>query len=293
MKQISKWQRLAIFLSVLWQIVAVIIAADSKGGVAAYFFFGIAPVVLTWGIWWVYAGFDPKCGLRCKTICANIKESLEPKFVFKVVIGIIIFSIAYASYSSWIEQQKIEAERQANQKQQLEVRKKEVELRIAEERRKQEEIERQNQINLWFEKGQKYYSAKKYTEAIAALSRVIDYDANLEKAYNLRGQAYLVIRDYSHGIADFTKLIELNPQSSWPYLYRAFAWQQSGNALDGLRDYNKAIELNPSFGDAYYYRAQVYASLKNGQQTELDLQSAARLGNENAQKVLRQYNITW
>ena len=52
-------------------------------------------------------------------------------------------------------------------------------------------------------------------------------------------------------------------------------------------DCDKAIQLDPENSDAYLYRAQAYGKLGMKNQFYKNLKSAASLGNEKAQSVLK------
>ena len=63
-----------------------------------------------------------------------------------------------------------------------------------------------------------------------------------------------------------------------------------------IQDFGKVISLNEKFAPAFYERAMAYAYLKDdankGKVIE-DFKSAARLGHNTAQDVLKSLNVEW
>lgn len=49
-------RRLAIFLSVLWLLLASILGLDTHHWLGTFLAFGILPLTLVWGGWWVITG---------------------------------------------------------------------------------------------------------------------------------------------------------------------------------------------------------------------------------------------
>jgi tetratricopeptide (TPR) repeat protein len=132
-----------------------------------------------------------------------------------------------------------------------------------------------------------------YRQAIEDYTKAIELNPKYAEAYNNRGLAYGRLGDYRQAIEDYTKAIELRPKYAEAYNNRAVAYGSLGNHRQAIEDCNKAIEFNPKYGMAYKNRASAYASLGNDGQAIEDLKTAARLGYENAQKLLRSQGIDW
>ena len=67
--------------------------------------------------------------------------------------------------------------------------------------------------NEHFGLGIKLYNEKKYTEAIAEYSKVIEIDPKDSEAYYNRGVAYAKLGKYDLALADFEKTLELDPNN--------------------------------------------------------------------------------
>ena len=50
-------KRLAIFLSILWLVAALMFGIGIKGSLIV-FVLGVSPLLLIWGVWWVIQGFN-------------------------------------------------------------------------------------------------------------------------------------------------------------------------------------------------------------------------------------------
>jgi len=60
-----------------------------------------------------------------------------------------------------------------------------------------------------------------------------------------------------------------------------------------IKDFNKAVELNPQDAKAYGGRGGCYGSIGNYKQAIMDIKTAAKLGDENAQEFLGRKGIKW
>jgi MFS family permease len=58
--RLTGWQRMAILLSILWLAFLALYLKPWNNGWYIYFYAGIAPVILYWGIFWIYLGFKKK-----------------------------------------------------------------------------------------------------------------------------------------------------------------------------------------------------------------------------------------
>lgn len=55
--KLNGWQRLAIFVSFLWLVFFVLYLRPWNNGWRVFFYAGVIPVVLYWGIFWIFLGF--------------------------------------------------------------------------------------------------------------------------------------------------------------------------------------------------------------------------------------------
>ena len=60
-----------------------------------------------------------------------------------------------------------------------------------------------------------------------------------------------------------------------------------------IEDFDQAIKLDPKFAEAYWDRGKTYNELGNRQQALEDWKAAAKLGNEQAQDILKSKEIKW
>jgi len=68
---------------------------------------------------------------------------------------------------------------------------------------------------------------------------------------------------------------------------------RSGDLQGALDAHTKAIEMNPRYKEAYSMRALIYVNLGDSRKATENFKSAARLGDERAQKLLKMKNINW
>jgi tetratricopeptide (TPR) repeat protein len=114
--------------------------------------------------------------------------------------------------------------------------------------------------------GQRYFTQKKWEEALAAFNAAIAQDPTYADAYSNRAALYHRQGLYDRAIADATTALTFNPRSGVAYLNRGLAYTATGQAAQALADYTQAIEVGPHSlvrNHAYTSRAALYA--KQGQ----------------------------
>lgn len=155
--------------------------------------------------------------------------------------------------------------------------------------------------------GQDYWRGEKFrlgtgtTQAVLALTRIIDKHPNLDSAYYFRGAEKADLGDVRGAIVDLDKAIELNPKFCEAYYYRGRYKIGLKNYQDAIADLDRAIELHPNdFPKAYYYRGLAKISLsetKNWLSKLItdektsgceDLSKAGQLGYDYAYKVIKE-----
>jgi len=124
-------------------------------------------------------------------------------------------------------------------------------------------------------------------QAIADYSQAIRIKPNLVEAYNNRGNAYGESGDCTLALMDFNAALEINPSFAEAFMNRGNAYNCLGNYQQAIEDYGRAIEKKPDYAASYYNRAVAYSKIGNGKLAILDLKTAAGLGDERANNVLK------
>ena len=97
------------------------------------------------------------------------------------------------------------------------------------------------------ELGRKYLSETNYTEAIAAFTEAIRLNPNDIEAYIGRAQAYTALKKYDEANADYTAVIEMTEeqpcQQASAYVGRAGVGEETGRLADAESDYTAALAL--------------------------------------------------
>ncbi len=116
---------------------------------------------------------------------------------------------------------------------------------------------------------------------------------DLSSSYSGRGLLYITLKKYDEAIIDYTKAIEIDPRNKVAYIGRALAYKTLGEYHKAIEDCDRAIFVNPQFEYAYYVRSALNAAIGNKEKSMQDLKSAAKFGNEKAQKMLKALGIDW
>ena len=175
-----------------------------------------------------------------------------------------------------------------------------------------------------------HYSNHNYHWAINAATEAIELDSEDALAYLTRGVSHLKLKNNQQALKDFSKAIKINPRdkNGFYYLcntyYLIHNYQQAikdcskciqqnpsdllkaevqsilggshymlGNYQQSIINFNMAIELNPAIPEYYRRRGFAYKRLDNLQQYIMNLKTAAKLGDNIAQDILRDAGINW
>ncbi len=137
-----------------------------------------------------------------------------------------------------------------------------------------------------YNRGDVHYFNGEYDQAFSELSKAIEKDPALVRAYVTRGQAYNDKNEFDLAIADFTKIIELKPAYPHAYCYRGMAYGNKGQYDLAIADYSKAIEIDPMVADAYSGRARTYYYKGEYDKAWKDVYKAQALGQKVDSKLL-------
>jgi tetratricopeptide (TPR) repeat protein len=137
-----------------------------------------------------------------------------------------------------------------------------------------------------YNRGEAHYFDAQYDQAFSELTKAIEKDPALARAYVTRGMAYNDKNEFDLAIADFTKIIELKPTDAHAYCYRGMAYGNKGQYDLALADYNKAIEIDPTIADAYVGRARAYYHKGEYDMAWKDVYKAQALGKQVDSKLL-------
>ncbi len=155
------------------------------------------------------------------------------------------------------------------------------------------EINPKFHVRAYYNRGHAYTILGNYQQAIADYDKAIEIYPEYDEAYFNRGCVYAILGNNKQAIDDYDKAIEINPNKADPYVNRGNAYARLDNYQQAIGDYNKAIETNPQYGEAYFIRGHAYWQLGNKQQAMDDLKAAARLGQKDAQGLLKSQGIRW
>ncbi|MDA0782514.1 MAG: rhomboid family intramembrane serine protease [Proteobacteria bacterium] len=131
-------------------------------------------------------------------------------------------------------------------------------------------------------RGDEYFRARDYGNAIKAYSKAIEEKPNDAVSYNHRGLLYKVMEKYEEALADLNKAIELDSKYVRAYNNRGVIHRRMDNFDKAIADYDKAAELNPFDGRSYSNRGVLYGQLGDMQLEFASLQDGLTLAPENA-----------
>jgi tetratricopeptide (TPR) repeat protein len=159
----------------------------------------------------------------------------------------------------------------------------------------------------YFGRGSIYMIEKDYSRAIDDFNRAIEYGFKSSFAYAMRSGVYLAQQNYEQAISDSNKAIERDINNPIAYGGRGIAYFRSGKYQQALDDFNMTIEkiklkqipggLSESYAKilagAYAWRGDTFSKLGDNEKSITEYKTAAQLGHQNAQNLLRKKGIDW
>ena len=140
-----------------------------------------------------------------------------------------------------------------------------------------------------FEEGAYLLARQEFEKALEYLSRAIEAEPKMAKAYQARAAIYLRLERLDEAESDLQKALELEPQN--PRLYfrlgqvfcrRSQLGEKKKNLEKALELFNKAIDLEPLYAAAFMARSQVYRDMGEEELADLDLDKAVAVQRETA-----------
>lgn len=108
-----------------------------------------------------------------------------------------------------------------------------------------------------------------------------------------KGCQAMIAKNWDEALTAFDHVIKLNPQNMEAHFFRGNIYDELGNYEKAIADYNKVIKLNPVHIDAYLRRGFAYNNLGKSKKALDNIKMAAKLGDNTAQKFLRERGMTW
>jgi tetratricopeptide (TPR) repeat protein len=124
----------------------------------------------------------------------------------------------------------------------------------------------------YLEEGAHELQRGQFIRAIRLFSEAMRRGAGIE-AHRLRGQAYYGAGKYAEAVADLTRVLQSGPSGAEEYVMRGDAFNAQHQHLAALADYDAAIQRDPLWIDAYRGRGTVYMTLERYDLAIRDFQS--------------------
>ena len=90
-----------------------------------------------------------------------------------------------------------------------------------------------------------------YSKAVTTLTRALEQNPNLAKAYLYRGIAYMELGQMDAAFRDLEQALRLAPDEPLGYYSRARAWRKLGELARAEADFTRALELDPTNSEAW------------------------------------------
>jgi tetratricopeptide (TPR) repeat protein len=142
-------------------------------------------------------------------------------------------------------------------------------------------------------KGDEFYGAKNYAEAIKFFTQAIALEPNFAKGYWYRGDANRELKSLDEALNDYTIAIDLEPKNAKFRKLRGDTYYSLKQYAQAEKDYGKGIELDPKNATLWLYRGDCYALLKQNDKACTDYKKAQELGSRNAKSQAAKITCSW
>lgn len=142
-------------------------------------------------------------------------------------------------------------------------------------------------------KGDSFYAAKNYTEAIKFFTQAIALEPNLAKGYWYRGDANRELDQFQEAINDYSVAIDLDPKNAKFRKLRGDSYYSLKQFAQAEKDYTKGLEIDPKNATLWLYRGDCSAQLKAKDKACADYKIAQELGSRNAKAQAQKIGCDW
>lgn len=142
-------------------------------------------------------------------------------------------------------------------------------------------------------KGDEFYSARKYKEAISMFTLAIGLEPQNPKGYYFRGDANRELKLYEASIEDYTNAVDLEPANAKFRRLRGDSFYDIKNYTRAEADYTKSLDLDPTSATTWLYRGDTYEMLKQNEKACRDYRKAAELGSRNGKPRAVKLGCEW
>ncbi|MCD4786216.1 MAG: tetratricopeptide repeat protein [Candidatus Eremiobacteraeota bacterium] len=119
----------------------------------------------------------------------------------------------------------------------------------------------QSSANVSYKAGLKFFSHKKYREAIPHFDSAIETNGSFVKAYVFRGLSYYMLEDHNKAINDLNKALQLDPENVTALYGRGMAYLFTGKSQKAITDFSMVLKKQPENSKSYVNRAICYYRL--------------------------------
>lgn len=126
-----------------------------------------------------------------------------------------------------------------------------------------------------------FEETKEYDKAIAAWSKILEFESTNPGARFMRARLYALVGAHDKAMADASELIRQHPNRAAGYTLRAAFYRDKHDYKKTIADGNRALQIEPrnsaACSDAHLVRADAFRYLKRYDQAVADLLEAVKV----------------
>ena len=144
-----------------------------------------------------------------------------------------------------------------------------------------ENSDRKQIADLWFEKGLVHASAEENEKAIASNDKTLEIKPDSHEALNNRGAALGNLGRHEEAIASYDKALEIKPDYHAALYNRGAALVNLGRYEEAIASCDKALEIKPDFHEAWNNRGIALGNLGRNEEAIASYDQAIKIKPDN------------
>lgn len=138
----------------------------------------------------------------------------------------------------------------------------------------------------FYKAAEKAYRAGDHAAAVDLYARTLEVAPEHVNAHLHRGFSLTILKRYEEAAADFSAVIDRKPEHAQAYLSRGSAYAKLGRHAEAIADFDRVIALDARNGEAYNNRGWSRKATGDAAGACKDWKESKRTGNAEARIIL-------
>lgn len=115
----------------------------------------------------------------------------------------------------------------------------------------------------FYDKGQNYFSQKKYENAVVEYGKAVRKDKKFAFAWDMLGYSYRMLNSFEEAIKSYDKSLSIDPKGRMPLMNKPIAYIYLEDYKNAIESYKDFIKVYPDDPEPYYGIGRAYHLIKD------------------------------